>query len=86
MTSADPSPSGSPRTLPVRRRPQLSRFLIAGGLVGFVVGGLVGLLGPDAPNSTQGQEVILLGATGALLGAFLTAILYLILDRRSQRS
>lgn len=86
MSSEDqPTPTRT-TALPVRRRPQLSRFLVAGGLVGFVLGGLVGLLGPDAPNSTQGQEVILLGAAGALLVAFLAAIVYLLLDRRSQRS
>lgn len=85
VTSAEQPPSGSPRTLQVRRRPELSRFLIAGGLLGFVLGGLVGLLGPDAPASSRGQEVILLGATGAVFGAFLAAVVYLVLDRRSRR-
>lgn len=68
--------------LRVRRSPQLSRFLIAGGLLGFVGGALLGLLGPDAPTSTQGQEVVLLGTIGALLVGFLAAVLYLVLDRR----
>lgn len=74
----------SEQSLPVRRRPQLSRFLVAGGVLGFVLGALLGLLGPDAPTSTQGQEVVLLGTTGALLVGFLAAVVYLVLDRRSR--
>lgn len=86
MSSEDDQTRTDATHLPVRRRPQLSRFVVAGGLLGVVLGALVGLLGPDAPNSSQGQEVVLLGAVGAVLGGFVASILYLLLDRRSLRS
>lgn len=74
-----------PKLVPVRRRPDLARFLIIGAVVGAVVGGLVGYLGPDAPSSSLLQEVLLLGAVGALVLGLLAALLYLLADRRSAR-
>lgn len=74
-----------PARLPVRRRPRLSRFLVLGGLLGFIAGALVSLRGPDAPGSSAGQEVILLGTTGAVFAGLAAAIVYLLLDRRSER-
>lgn len=74
-----------PEHLPVRRRPHLVRFLVVGGLVGYVLGSLLGLLGPDAPDSSPLQEVVLLGTIGLLLGVLLAAVLYLLADRRSTR-
>ncbi|MGO0577847.1 hypothetical protein [Ornithinimicrobium panacihumi] len=71
--------------LPVRRRPSLSRFVISGALLGFIIGGLVGFFGPDAPNSSLTQEVILLGMVGALLTGALAVVAYLVADRSSQR-
>lgn len=80
----DPQAPRPDETLvPVRRRPTLSRFLMTGAIVGFVLGGLVGYLGPDAPNSSLTQEVILLGFIGALVFALLASVAYLIADRRS---
>ncbi|WP_151525612.1 hypothetical protein [Serinicoccus kebangsaanensis] len=75
-----------PTRLPVRRRPQLSRFLVAGALLGVALGMLISLTRPDAAGSTAGQQAILLAATGAVLGAFLASMVYLVLDRRSERS
>lgn len=74
-----------PARLSVHRRPRLSRFLVVGALLGFVAGAVVSLRGPDAPGSSAGQEVILLGATGAAFAALAAAIVYLLLDRRSER-
>lgn len=74
-----------PEHLPYRRRPQLRSFLVVGAVIGLLVGGVMGYLGPDAPGSTLLQEVILLAATGALLGGFLAAIVYLVADRVSLR-
>lgn len=72
-----------PGHVPVRRRPDLVRFLITGVLVGAVLGGLLGWLGPDASGRTQLQEVVLLGAVGALLMALVAAVVYLLADRSS---
>ena len=74
-----------PQHLPVRRRPRLQRFLVLGALVGLVAGALLGYYGPDAPGSSQLQEVVLLGAIGALFGGFLGSVVYLLADRMSLR-
>ena len=74
-----------PHYLPVRRQPQLLRFLLVGGVLGFALGGLVGLLGPDAVNSSLTQEVIVLGLVGMLVVGFLAAIAYLVADQRAHR-
>ena len=75
-----------PRHVPVRRRPQLQSFLGLGAVVGLVLGGLIGYFGPDAPGSTLLQEVILLGAVGAIFGGFAGSIAYLVADRASLRN
>ncbi len=74
-----------PEHVPVRRRPDLVRFLVVGGLVGYVLGSLVGWLGPDAPGSSALQEIILLGSVGLVFGVLLAAIAYLVADSRSSR-
>ncbi|ANS79917.1 hypothetical protein SGUI_2521 [Serinicoccus hydrothermalis] len=74
-----------PSRAPVHRRPQLSRFLVAGAVLGLVVGVVVSLSRPDAPGSSSGQQAILLGATGAIFFGLLAAIVYLVVDRGSGR-
>ncbi|WP_202613659.1 hypothetical protein [Ornithinimicrobium cerasi] len=69
--------------VPVRRRPDLVRFLVTGAVIGGVLGGLIGFLGPDAPSSSLLQEIILLASTGAIVVGLLAAVLYLLVDRRS---
>lgn len=83
----DPDPRENPdlQLVPVRRRPDLVRFLVSGAVIGALVGGAIGYLGPDAPSSSLLQEVILLAATGAIVFLLLAAILYLLADRRSSR-
>lgn len=76
-------PAPGPQHLPYRRRPRLQSFLVLGAVLGLVVGGLVGYLGPDAPGSSALQEVILLATIGAVLGGFLGSIAYLVADRLS---
>ncbi|MFK5582723.1 MULTISPECIES: hypothetical protein [unclassified Serinicoccus] len=85
-TSAPPTgPGPQPRPQRVHRRPQLSRFLVVGGLVGFVLGVVVALRGPEVAGSTVLQQIVLLGTIGAIFTSFAAAILYLVLDRLSQR-
>jgi uncharacterized protein YcfJ len=81
----DPDPREDPDVLlvPVRRRPDLARFLVTGAVIGALIGGAIGYLGPDAPNSSLLQEVILLAVTGAIVFLLLAAVLYLLVDRRS---
>lgn len=74
-----------PEHVPVRRRPDMVRFLVVGGLVGYALGSLLGWLGPDAPGSNLLQEMILLGSVGLLVGVLLAAVAYLVADRRSAR-
>lgn len=81
----DPRDHPDAQLVPVRRRPDLVRFLVTGAVVGAVIGGLIGYLGPDAPSSSLLQEVILLASTGAIVFLLLAAILYLLADRRSAR-
>lgn len=78
-------PEPGPHHLPYRRRPQLRSFLGLGAVLGLILGGLVGYLGPDAPGSSALQELILLSAVGALLGGFLGAVAFLVADRLSMR-
>ena len=83
MASAQ-TPDDPSRT-PVHRRPQLNRFLVAGAVLGLVVGVVISLTRPDAPGSTAGQQAILLGATGAIFCGLLAAIVYLVVDRSGRR-
>lgn len=71
--------------MPVRRRPDLVRFLVTGTVLGAVLGGLLGWLGPDAAGRTQVQEVVLLAAVGAIALALVAAVAYLLADRSSLR-
>lgn len=79
-------PAPGPQHLPYRRRPRLQSFLVLGAVLGLVLGGLVGLLGPDAPGSSALQEVILLSTIGSIFGGFLGAVAYLVADRLSTRN
>ena len=82
---SDGQPSGE-RRVPVRRRPDMVRFLVAGGFVGFVVGAFVGRYGDDVPTSSPLQEIVLLGGLGLLVGLLVASVGYLVADNRSQRS
>jgi integral membrane sensor domain MASE1 len=82
-TDDDPRDTPDLDLVPVRRRPDLVRFLVTGAVIGGVIGAVIAYLGPDAPSSSLLQEVILLASTGALLAALLASVLYLLADRRS---
>lgn len=74
-----------PQPVTYRRRPQLVGFLVVGAVLGLVVGGSVGFFGPATQGSSLGQDVVLLGALGAILGAFVAAVVYLVADWASMR-
>lgn len=74
-----------PEHVPVRRRPDMVRFLVVGALVGYIIGSAVGWLGPDAPGSSALQEIVLLGSVGLVFGLLLAAVVYLVADRPSSR-
>lgn len=71
--------------VPYRRRPDLKNFLVVGALIGLVAGALLGWLGPSTASRSLGQEIVLLGAIGAIVGGFLASIAYLFADWRSMR-
>ncbi len=82
-----------PRDLPegavlrgsVVRRARLTPFLVTGAVIGLLLAVFVALLGPDAPNASPTQELILLGLLGALLGGLSSSVLYLLVERRTGR-
>lgn len=76
----------APQQVPYRRRPDLKSFLVVGALIGLVAGVLLGWLGPSTATRSLGQEIVLLGAVGAFVGALLASVTYLIADARSLRS
>ncbi|MFK5635730.1 hypothetical protein [Ornithinimicrobium sp. LYQ103] len=78
-TTSTPGPGRAP----VRRRPDLRRFLVVGLVVGAVLGGIYGYYSPDATSSSLGQEVVMMAAVAALLGLLLASVAYLVADRRS---
>ncbi len=76
------------RTIPVgshHRGPRMVPFLVTGALLGALVGILVDLIGPASGVATAGQELIVLGGAGALLGASVGAVAYLIAEWISLR-
>lgn len=70
----------------VFRRPQLLPFLLTGAILGFVIGAVVAYLGPDAPRASAGQEFIAVAGPLGLFGGLLGGIVYLLVERFSDRS
>lgn len=60
-------------------------FLLTGAFLGFVVGGLFSILGPNSERASAAQELISVSVPTALLGGLLGAILFLIVERLSGR-
>lgn len=60
-------------------------FLVSGGLFGALVGVMLTALGASSRDATSGQELILLGGSGLLLGGLVGAIVYLLVERLSPR-
>ncbi len=68
------------------RTPNFTRFLIVGAILGFIVGAVVGVLGPQAGNYSTNTAVGYLGALGALLGLALAGVTALVVDWLRHRS
>lgn len=60
-------------------------FLVTGALLGALVGIIVDLNGPTSRVASASQELIVLGGAGALVGAALGAVVYLIAEWKSLR-
>jgi hypothetical protein len=60
-------------------------FLVSGGLFGALVGVMLTVFGASSRDATSGQELILLGGSGLLLGGLVGAIVYLLVERLSPR-
>lgn len=76
------------RNIPVgsrHRGPRMVPFLLSGAFLGALVGVIVDMVGPASGVATAGQEFIVLGGAGALLGASLGAVIYLIAEWISLR-
>ena len=76
------------RVVPVgsyHRGPKMLPFLVTGALLGALVGVIVDVTGPASGVATASQELIVLGGAGALLGASLGAVVYLIAEWISLR-
>lgn len=70
----------------VSRRPRMVPFLATGALVGLVVGLLLGYFGPDAPNASPAQELIVMAVPAGLVGGLLGGAVYLLVERFSVRN
>lgn len=81
---------------PTRRsRPRPWRFIAVGGILGFVVLGIVSMIGPDTnesfdvsydPSVSLGFMSLFGLFLGALLGALLAAVLSVRADRSAERA
>ena len=62
------------------RAPRLIPFLVTGAVLGLLAGVVLALLGPASPVASDGQELVLLGLTGALLGGLAGAVAFLVVE------
>ncbi len=67
----------------IRRAPKFRAFLLTGALLGLVVGVLIDLLGPTDARIQATSSLAFFAVVGASVGAFLAAIIAVLLDRRS---
>lgn len=90
---ADPRDPGapSPRGRKVHRRARLVPFLVTGAVLGAIVGALVSRYGPRPETElafalqaryAPGQELLLIGGIGMVVGLLIAAVVYVIVDSR----
>lgn len=56
-------------------------FLATGALIGLLIGAVLALTGPDAPNASPAQEFLAMAIPGGLLGGLLGGVAYLLVER-----
>jgi len=60
-------------------------FLVSGALIGLVIGVVVSITGPSSQVASPGQELVVMAGSGALVGGFIGAVVYLIAEWSSLR-
>lgn len=60
-------------------------FLATGAIIGFVLGAILGIVGPDSPMASQGQEILAMAIPLGLIGGLLGGAAYLLAERLSTR-
>jgi hypothetical protein len=68
------------------RTPSFKFFLVTGAVLGFVVGAVVAITGPDASNYSSGTAIGYLGVLGAVIGLALGGGIALLVDFLRHRS
>lgn len=68
------------------RTPSFKVFLIAGAVIGFVVGAIFAITGPEASNYSSGTAIGYLGVLGAVIGLALGGGIALLVDALRHRS
>ncbi len=80
-----PNAPGAGQRLPVRRSVNYAAFLLTGAVAGFVLGGLLELVGPTPSTGavyTGQSSFAFVAMLGALLGTLVGGVVALLLDRR----
>jgi len=70
---------------PVRRTPNVLRFVITGAVIGFIAGAIVATSGANAEGYSPRTGIALIGAILAAIGALLAAVVALVLERLLNR-
>ena len=73
--------SQPPRT--PRRAPRIGPFLLTGGVLGFLAGFVISVVGPATSRYGAAGEIGFIGLGGAALGVLLGGIVFVLLDRRA---
>lgn len=66
-----------------RRRPKFGSFLVTGAVIGFVLGSILALIGPQDNRYSASTSIGFLGLLGAGIGALVGAVVAILIDRRA---
>lgn len=84
-SASEGTPTGEGTPVKVTRRPKIVPFLLTGAIIGSLIGLIVSLLGPDAPNVSAGSIHLFFSVVGALLGVVAGAAVLTFVDREPRR-